>query len=132
MIALATPVKNARLTVIAQALDAGVSPGVLEIYTAPRPAPGEAITNQRLLVEIPFPKPCSAGVDNGLLTFAPIDDALCKQTGQAAWARFRDGDGHPVADGEVGLIGSGTEVELSTLALFAGGAVTVTVADLTE
>lgn len=132
MMTLSPLVKNARLAVIANALDAADSPGRLQLYTAPRPAIGEALTTQTLLVSLLLPQPCTASLANGTLTLAPIPPALCQHSGTAAWARFTDGNGNGVADVDVGLTGSGAEVELSTLLLLAGGSVSVSVASLTE
>lgn len=132
MITLSIPVKNSRLAVIGNALDAAVAGGVLRIYSAPRPAIGEELTEQILLVEIRLPKPSILSLDAGKLTFAPIGEALCRRSGKAAWARLADGDGHWVADLDVGLADSGAEVELSKLALFAGGAVNVQLAEISE
>jgi len=132
MITLAVPIKNARLAVLANALDAADSGGVLRLYTGLRPGVGEALTTQTLLVSLLLPQPCTASLANGTLTLAPIPAALCQHSGTAVWARFTDGEGNGVADGDVGLTGSGAEVELSTLLLLAGGSVSVSVASLTE
>lgn len=132
MITLSVPVRNTRLAVIGNALDSAVAGGLLRIYCAPRPAMGEVLTQQILLVEIRLPKPCVRSLDNGKLTFAPMGQALCRRSGTAAWARFADGDEREVADLDVGITGSGAEVELSTLTLFAGGAVNVGLADIVD
>jgi hypothetical protein len=132
MIALSLAIRHARLNVIAQALDSGVAGGLLRIYSAPRPGIGETLTGQTLLVEIRLPKPCTSSLNAGQLTFAPIHEALCRRSGTAAWARLCDGDEHQVMDIDVGLPGSGAELELSTLQLLKGGSVNVTLADLRE
>lgn len=132
MITLSVPIRNSRLAVIGNALDSAVAGGLLRIYSAPRPAIGEVLTEQILLVEIRLPKPCVWSLDDGKLTFAPIGEALCRRSGNAAWARFADGDERQVADMDVGLTDSGAEVELSKLVLFAGGAVNVQLAEISE
>ncbi len=132
MIALFVEVRNKRLAVIANALDAAVDGGLLRIYSAPRPAIDEALVDQDLLVEIRLPKPCTASVDNGTLIFAPIGAALCRRSGDAVWARLLDGDEHPVADMDVGLVGSNAEIALSKTALLAGGAVNVSIAEIID
>ena len=73
-----------------------------------------------------------AHLNNGKLTFAQIVQALCRRSGNAAWARFADGDERQVADLDVGLAGSGAEVELSKLDLLVGGAVSVSLAEISE
>jgi len=132
MITLSIPIRNGRLAVIGNALDSGVAGGLLRIYSAPRPDIGEVLTEQILLVEIRLPKPSVWSLDVGKLTFAPIGGALCRRSGTAAWARLADGDERWVANLDVGLEGSGAEVELSKLQLFAGGAVNVNLAEISE
>ena len=132
MLTLSIPVRNSRLAVLGQALDAAIDGGLLRLYTAPRPAIGELLSAQVLLVEIRLPKPSVGSLVGGVLTFAPIGPALCRRSGVAAWARLCDGNEHWVADLDVGLAGSGAEVELSTLQLFAGGALEVTLAEISE
>lgn len=132
MITLSIPIRNSRLAVIGNALDSAVAGGLLRIYSAPRPAIGEPITEQILLVEIRLPKPSVGSLDGGKLTFASIGEALCRRSGTAAWARLADGDERWVMDIDVGLPDSGAEVELSKLGLLAGGAVNVSLAEISE
>ncbi|MCU6432620.1 hypothetical protein LPB67_02360 [Undibacterium sp. Jales W-56] len=132
MITLSVPIRNSRLAVIGNALDSAAAGGLLRIYSAPRPAIGELLTEQILLVEIRLPKPSTWSLDAGKLTFASIGEALCRRSGTAAWARLLDGDERWAADLDVGLTDSGAEVELSKLALFAGGAVNVQLAEISE
>ena len=132
MITLAIPVKNSRLSVIANALDSSGSGGLLRIYSGARPAYGEDLSDQLLLVEIRLPMPCMAGLDGGRLAFAPMGEAFCRRSGMAAWARLTNGDGHWVADLDAGVVGSGAEVELSNVVLFSGGSVNVTMAEIVE
>lgn len=132
MITLSQPVRHSRLSAIGNALDAAVTGGLLQLYAAPRPGVGEAMGGQILLCEVRLPKPCVASLDGGILTFVPIAETLCQRSGDAAWARLADGDGRWVMDLDVGLPGSGAEVELTRVQLFAGGAVAVTLAELCE
>jgi len=132
VIALSIAVRNARLAAISQALDSAVDPGLLRIYTGPRPAIGEPLGDRLLLAEVRLPKPCTASLVNGVLTFAPIARALCRHSGTAAWARLLDGAEHIVMDLDVGLPDSGAELELQRLDLLAGGAVDITLGELVE
>lgn len=132
MITLAVGIRNTRLAAIANALDAANSGGLVRIYSEPRPMPGEELIGQVLLAEIHLPKPCALEIIGGMLTFAPVGETLCARSGTAAWARFADGDGRLVVDMDVGLPGSGAEVELSDLHLLAGGTITVNLAELRE
>ncbi|BCM08104.1 hypothetical protein MAFF241647_24610 [Ralstonia solanacearum] len=120
------------MAVIGQALDAGAAGGLLRLYSAPRPDIGQALAEQVLLAEVRLPLPCMGSLEGGRLAFAPIGQALCRRSGVAAWARLCDSDGRWVADLDAGLPDSGAEVELSKLQVFAGGAVNVELAELTE
>lgn len=132
MITLSVPLRNSRLAVIGRALDAAVEGGLLRLYSAPRPAVGEALGTQIVLAEIRLPKPSVASLDGGILTFAPVDEALCRRTGTAAWARMLDGNATGLIDLDVGEIGSGAEVELDHLDLLAGGRVRVQLGEIRE
>jgi hypothetical protein len=132
MITLSVPIRNSRLAVFSTALDSALAGGLLRIYAGVRPAIGELLGGQILLVEIRLPKPATWRLDDGKLQFAPIGQALCRRSGTAAWARLLDGDERWIADLDVGLPGSGAEVELSRLALFAGGALVVQLAEICE
>ncbi len=109
-----------------------MSGGLLRLYTAPRPSPGEALAEQVLLAEVRLAKPCAMSLDGGVLTFAPLPRTLCKRTGKAAWARLLDGDERMVMDLDVGLQGSDAELQLDRLELLAGGAIEMTLAELVE
>lgn len=120
------------MAAIGNALDASPSAGRLRLYSAPRPALGEALSTQVVLAEFRLPKPIIQGLEAGVMRFAPIRHVLCQRSGMVAWARLLSGDEEWVADMDVGLPNSGAEVELSTLTLFAGGTVTIALAELSE
>ena len=132
MITLSLALRNSRLAVIGRALDAAVEGGLLCLYSAPRPAVGETLSGQVLLVEIRLPKPSVVSLDGGVLTFASVEEALCHRTGRAAWARVLDGNATELIDLDVGAIGSGAEVELEPLDLLAGGRVRVQLGEIRE
>jgi len=132
LIALSSALRNARLATIANALDSTVLPGLLRLYTGPRPAINEPVTEQMLLAEVRLSKPCAASLGGGVLTFAAIPRVLCHHSGTAAWARLLDGDERPVMDIDAGLPGSGVELELTRVDLLAGGAIDITLAELAE
>ena len=132
LIAISAPVRSARLAAIANALDGAAAPGLLRLYTGPRPRMSEALGYQLLLVEVRLPKPCTASLNGGVLTFAPIPRTLCRHSGTAVWARLLDGDQRPVMDIDAGLPGSGAELELQRLDVLAGAAIDLTLAELAE
>lgn len=132
MIVLAEAVRHLRLQAIAISLDGGVEGGLIRLYTAPRPDSGSALTGQLLLVELRLERPCLLGLADGVMTLVAPPDRLCLRSGRAAWARMLDGSGRAVLDADVGLAGSGAELELDRIDLLAGGAVRITSIELHE
>jgi len=104
-----TTVKNARLTVVRDAIDAGASPGKLKIYTA---AYGS------LLVTITLADPC-AGVADGVLTLSGTPKSgIASAAGIAAIALFSDSDDTLTADGlTVGLAATDIIIDNTNIAL---------------
>lgn len=100
-----TAVKNARLQVVATALDAQTAPGTLELYA------GATVFAIETLA-----KP-SATITNGVLSLAgvPITTTVLA-TGTVTTARLKDGSGTVVADGlTVGT--SGTNIIINSTSL---------------
>lgn len=115
-------VKNARLTVVRDAIDAGSSNGTLEIGTS-----GMA----SVLAIIPLADPCGS-VSTGVLTFTmPQSDTNADATGTAAEARIKDSSGTTVVSGlTVGT--SGANINLSSVGITAGDTVTLSSAAITH
>ena len=99
----------------------------LRIYDGTRPAnPQTAVTSQVLLAELTGPTPFAAGASGGVLTVGTItDDSSADATGTASWFRLFKSDGTTVVmDGDVGT--SGSDLNLNTTSIVAGGPVQVT------
>lgn len=130
---LATPIRNARLQAIADAIDAGTAGGLLHFYTGPQPAAGAAITTETLLGTVGFGDPCAASITGGILTFAAFTpDPVADADGVCAWARATDSAGNFVADFDVsGPAGDGA-IKLSSVTVYAGGTLSVTTRTLTD
>lgn len=132
MITFSTLVRNARLRAVAVALDTGLEGAALQVYSGVRPAagapPGEAV----LLITVRFPKPCWTSVDGGRLVFAPLPETLSSRSGTPSWARLLDGDGRFVADLDAGLPDSGADLVIDPVPIYAGGAVSFSLAELVE
>lgn len=79
-------VRNARLAVVRDALDAGSGGATMAFYTAPQPGAGAAITTQAHLGDCEMSNP-SGSVSGGVLTFGAIADGNGVATGDAAWCR---------------------------------------------
>ncbi|MGZ4954142.1 MAG: hypothetical protein ACXV8Q_03430 [Methylobacter sp.] len=132
-IKLATALRSSRATQIKNALDADTNPGFIEFYTAPQPTTGgAAITTQTKIATCTLSKP-SGTVSNGVLTFAAIaNDLAADASGDIAWARFKDGAGNWVLDGDCGASGSGAMVIFNTVTAIMGGLVEVLSGSITE
>lgn len=127
---LATTIRNNRLTQILNAIDAGAGAGVLEIWTAPRPATGAAPAGT-LLGTLTFSDPCAAAPSNGVLTFNGITaDSSADNSGTAVWARVKDSNGNFVADCSVGT--SGADINLSSVSITQLGPISVTSGTITD
>lgn len=128
-IGLSPPLRNARLNLIRDAVDAGAGAGLLRVYDGTRPASGGTATV--LLAELTFTDPCAPAAASGVLTFSAITaDASANASGTATWCRLVDSTGAFVADGSVGT--SGADYNLNTVTITAGVQVSCTSAILTE
>lgn len=117
-----TAVKNSRLTVVRDAIDAGAAAGYLEIGTTGMGT---------VLATIPLADP-SGSVASGVLTFTmPQSDTNADATGTAAEARIKDSDGTVIVSGlTVGT--SGANINLSSVGITAGDTVTINSAAITH
>lgn len=122
-------VRNNRLIVIRDAIDAGATAGFLRVYDGVRPATGGTATV--LLAELTFSDPSAPNPTTGELVFSAITaDTSANATGTATWCRIVDSTGAFVADGSVGT--SGADYNLNTTAITAGVQVSCTSASITE
>lgn len=123
-IKLASTVRTARATQIANALNAGATGGKLRIYAGTRPSTaGGAIDpfTNILLAELTFSKPCQSSIDNGVLTFAAIaQDAAADNSGTATWARITDSDGGFCMDLDVTNNSGSGDVKLNSTDIIQG------------
>lgn len=117
-----TAVKNSRLTVVRDAIDAGAAAGYLEIGTTGMGT---------VLATIPLADP-SGSVASGVLTFTmPQSDTNADATGTAAEARIKDSNGTVIVSGlTVGT--SGANINLSSVGITAGDTVTINSAAITH
>lgn len=128
-VGLATAIRNSRLNVIRDAIDAGPAAGFFRVYDGSRPATGGAATT--LLAELTMSDPSASNASGGVLTFNAITaDASANATGTATWGRLVDSTGAFVGDYSVGT--SGADFNLNTTSITAGVQVSCTSATLTE
>jgi len=132
-IGYSTDVRNDRLTVVAEAIDAGGAAGKLNIYTGTQPsASGGALSDNTLLVQILFSSPPQASVAGGVLILDTIAQVVAINTGTATWARATDSDGVFVFDSTVSAAGGGGDLILNTTSITTGVPVEVLTGTLTE
>lgn len=125
------PLRNTMIQNVQTDLDAQSTPGVLNIYSGTRPATGGALSGNTLLATVTFSKPSAPAASNGVLTFNAIAaDNSAAATGTATWARATDGAGNFVFDANVGT--SGSDINLNSTSITAGGIVSITSATITE
>ena len=123
--------RNAFLSTVASLVDAGTGAGLIRLYSGTRPATGGAITTQVLLASLTFSDPAFGAPSNGSMTANSIgSDLSADDSGTATWFRIENSDGTFVADGNVGVFGSGADLELSTNIITDGGSVSLVAATI--
>lgn len=126
---LATAIRNSRLNVIRDAVDAGAGAGLFRVYDGSRPATGGTATT--LLAELTFSDPSASNASSGVLTFNAITaDASANATGTASWGRMVDSTGAFVGDFSVGT--SAADFILNTVSITSGVQVSCSSATITE
>lgn len=125
-LAFSSTLRNARADVITTAAGASAK---LRIYDGSRPATGGTATT--LLAELVCNATFAPGASGGVLTLNAItNDSSADATGTATWFRLVTSGNSFVLDGNVGT--SGSDLNLNTTSLVAGGPVAVTSFVLTE
>ena len=115
---------NARALVITNARDAGAGAGKIRMYDGVRPAKGGTVTN--LLGELLFSDPSAPAAVAGVLTANAITgDASADASGPATWFREVDSNNVFVMDGDIGLTGSGADLELNDINVVAGQPISI-------
>lgn len=117
-----TALKTTRMTAVRDAIDGGTGAGTIEIGTTGMGT---------LLAVLTLSDPCGS-VSNGVLTFSAITaDSSADATGTAAEARIKDSAGNVIVSGlTVGT--SGSNINLNTTAISAGGSVSLSSASITH
>lgn len=122
-------VRNSRLDQVTLAVDAGAGAGLLRIYDGTRPATGGAATT--LLAELAFSVTSFPSASGGTMTANAIsDETSALASGTATWFRVVDSDNTFIFDGDVGV--SGSDLNLNTTTITAGGTVAISSFVLTD
>lgn len=107
-------------------IDAGAGAGTIQIRSGTRPVTADAAATGTLLATLTFSDPAfGATTTGGVATASAItSDTDADNTGTATWARVLDSDSNTIMDLSVGT--SGTEITLDSVAIVAGGTVSLT------
>ena len=131
-IGLKTTLRNARLNLIRDAIDADIDSGYIELLSGIRVATGSEFVGNAVLAVGTFSKPCAPDAINGVLTFDSITGDNALDDGQVVWARVYDGSGQFVMDMSVGQTGSGADIEMNVVDVVQGGPVVFNIASISS
>lgn len=122
-----TPLANALVDGIVDALDAGPAAGTIKIYTGSQPATVATAPSGTLLGTLTLSDPAFGAAVNGVATASAITgDTSADASGTAGWFRAADSTGTAVIDGSVTATGGGGDLQLNSVAIVTGGAIQVT------
>lgn len=130
---LSDSLRNARITLVKDAIDAGASTGLLRLYSGAKPAVGAAITTQVLQCTLAFADPCGT-VSGPTLTFDTSGTVTGTRVDDKAitWARIVDSDDNFVADAVVSMPGGGGDVIVNSTTGAIGALIEFVSGSLTE
>ncbi len=120
-ISLSDAARTEMATGLRDTIDAGASPGYVEIRTGSKPASVATGATGTLLATVTLADP-SGTVSAGVLTLSglPKTDTAADNTGTAGWFRIFDSTGAGVLDGTAGGTGSGADMIIDNPALVTG------------
>ena len=117
------------LTQIRNAIDAGDSPGIIEIYANTRPTNADtAVGSQTLLGTLTFSDPCGTVSGNTLTMSAITQDSSADASGTATWARISSVNATvktTVMDIDITSTGGGGTMQMNTTNIVADGPILV-------
>lgn len=114
---------------IVDLLDAGASPGYVEIRDGTQPADPDTAATGTVLATLTCSATAFGNSTAGVATANSLTpDSNAVGGSSATWFRAYDGDDTPVIDGDVGIAGSGADMEIdaASTAIGAGDTVAVT------
>lgn len=116
MLTLSEFVKDARLQVIGDLLDAAGSAGSgkIQFYDGTKPVNLGGVSTQNKLCELDLGLPSYTEVAGGVMTMAPTGTSLVLLSGEVTWARLLDRNGAVVGDLDVGGVSSGRDLVFPT------------------
>lgn len=111
---------EARLAGTLAHLDEGAGNASIQIFGGTKPPSIGDTPDSAMLVQIGLTKPAGT-IEAGVLSLTADGDGLVTASGFATWARFVNGNGNTVMDGDCSASGGGGDVTLVTQQLYAGG-----------
>ena len=113
---------DASVNAEANALNAEVNGGKLQIYDGSQPATADtAITTQNKLAEFTLPNPCFGAAAAGVVTANAVTNTTGLFASTATWYRVLKSDNTKEWDGEVGV-----QMTLNSAAITVGATVSIT------
>ena len=129
-IGITTALRNSRLQLVQDALDAGSTGGEIRLYSGQRPVTAGLPTI--LIGTCTMSKP-SGTIANGVFTLDTIvGDNAADASGIITWARLVDSDGNFVMDIDTGVTGGSAELLFNSVDVVVGGLLNVTGFAITE
>lgn len=125
-LSLANTARTAMCDALVDLLDAGTGAGTIEIRSGTRPANPDTTATGDVLAVITLEDPAFGSASNGVATLNDPAPVTAVADGTATWFRAYDGDGSAVFDGDVGVTGSGADLELATTSITTGLTVDIT------
>ena len=119
-----TEIRDDRLTVIKNRIDAGSGKGKMLFYTEPKPTPGDAITTQVRIATGRFTDPCGV-VDSQNLALSFDGDIIVETNGDVNWCRVTDSDDVWVGDLDATITAENGAVKLDNLRAYEGATLRV-------
>ncbi|MEM8798867.1 MAG: hypothetical protein AAGF15_02175 [Pseudomonadota bacterium] len=118
--------RQAALNFMLSRVDAGSGSGKLNIYSGTAPSPN-AVATGTLLGTFSFSDPAFGNTDgNGTATAGAIADVTWIASGTAGYYRALDSNDVVRWQGDVGVTGSGAELELNNTSVSSGGTGSIT------
>lgn len=101
--------------------------GFLRLYDGVQPGTANAtITTQRMLAELRFGNPAGVASDEMFSFGSMINESSAPLNGTPTWYRaFKANGTSPIRDGSVGLVGSGSDLELDNIDFVVGAEIAV-------
>lgn len=111
----------------ANAVAALCNNGSILVYDGTQPTtPETAVTTQVLLATLVFGNPAFGTASGGVITGNPVAAVTIVASSTASWFRVLKSDGvTPVYDGNVGVVGAGTDMQINAVTLVANALLTL-------